>query len=461
MKTSTLKYFILFAFTIFTGCAKFVTIDPPSTQLITATVFTNDATATAAVVGIYSNMMDVTIGLFGGGLTLDCGLSADEFQNYSFSTDQSELATNNLKATNGLIKQLWGQGYQYIYAANAIIEGLSKANGVSTEVSRELEGEAKFIRATSYFYLVNLWGAVPLVLQTSYTINDSMSRTDPSTIYAQIIQDLLDAQGSLLPDYSVGGGERIRPNQSAAGALLARVYLYIHNWQGAIDQSTAIINNTSLYNLQSDLTQVFLADNTEAIWQLQPVTPGVNTWEGNYFILSNGPSSSPAQITLSSGLVQSFEPGDNRFLSWINIDTTNGQNNYYPFKYKVKTGTTNTEYETVLRLAELYLIRAEAALNLNNIIAAISDLNIIRERAGLPDLPTSLSQTECINAVAQERRIELFAEWGHRWLDLKRTNQATLVLEPVKSSWQANDTLYPIAQSEIQNDTKLSQNPGY
>ena len=123
-----------------------------------------------------------------------------------------------------------------------------------------------------------------------------------------------------------------------------------------------------------------------------------------------------------------------------------------------------TEYYTVLRLAEQYLIRAEArAQQKINLPGAISDLNLIRNRAGLDSLSPTLNQQQVMAAVAQERRVELFAEWGHRWLDLKRTGQISAVFNtiPYKSQYQPFQQLYPIPLGELQNDPNLRQNPGY
>ena len=122
---------------------------------------------------------------------------------------------------------------------------------------------------------------------------------------------------------------------------------------------------------------------------------------------------------------------------------------------------TPSEYYMVLRLTEQYLIHAEASAEQNKLADAIADINLIRRRAGLPDLPDSLDQAQTLSAIMQERRIELFAEWGHRWLDLKRTGQADAVLGPIKTTWQTNAQLYPIPLSELQSDSKLTQNAGY
>jgi hypothetical protein len=120
-----------------------------------------------------------------------------------------------------------------------------------------------------------------------------------------------------------------------------------------------------------------------------------------------------------------------------------------------------TEYLMVLRLAEQFLIRAEARAHQKNLADAISDLNIIRHRAGLPDLSSSLVQADVLAAVEKEKRIEFFAEFGHRWFDLKRTGRVDAVLAPIKPLWTSTAAFYPLPFSELQKDPNLTQNPGY
>jgi len=116
----------------------------------------------------------------------------------------------------------------------------------------------------------------------------------------------------------------------------------------------------------------------------------------------------------------------------------------------------------VLRLAEQYLIRAEAFLNLNRLSDATTDINVIRARAGLTLLPQDLSDDILQQEVEDQRKYEFIAEWGHRWLDLKRTNRANVVLQALKAPYfQSTDLLYPIPQAEIQKDPNLTQNSGY
>src|SRR5260221_4052313 len=117
--------------------------------------------------------------------------------------------------------------------------------------------------------------------------------------------------------------------------------------------------------------------------------------------------------------MNAFQIDDLRRTSWIR-DTTIGMNTFhYPFKYKVKSADNLSEYYIVLRLAEQYLIRAEARNNLGDNTGAVSDLNTIRARAGLAN-STAATKEDISTALQYERRIELFAEWGHRWFDLNR-----------------------------------------
>ena len=112
-------------------------------------------------------------------------------------------------------------------------------------------------------------------------------------------------------------------------------------------------------------------------------------------------------------------------------------------------------------MAEQYLIRSEARIQQGNLAGGIQDLNTIRNRAGLSNFNLT-DKNSLLTAVLHERQVELFTEWGHRWFDLKRTNNATNVLNAVKGAgWQPFDTLYPVPQVEIQNNGRIVQNAGY
>lgn len=441
------------------GCKKFVEVDPPENQITRDIVFTNDAMATSAIQGLYEQMMENIEGVANGGITLYTGLSSDELVYYMTSASYGEFYSNGLTPSNENLKsKLWGSSYNYIYQANSIIEGLTNSSGVSTTIKQQLIGEARFIRALCHFYLTNLWGDVPLITSTDYLVNSKASKTQSSKIYEQIISDLKDAKDLLSSDYSFSNGERIRPTRWAAIALLARVYLYTGDWSNAETEATSLIDNNSIFSLVNNLNDVFLRNCTEAIWQLLPVIPDINTAEGYMFAQTDG---IPTFAGIADNLLNAFEAGDNRSTSWIYSYPFGGQIYNVPFKYKIQFDPTFLEYYTVLRLAEQYLIRAEARAQQNLISGAQSDINTIRNRAGLPNTLAGTKE-QLLSAIEHERQVELFAEWGHRWFDLNRSDRANVILGALKGSdWQRTDAVYPIPQYEIDNNPNLTQNPGY
>lgn len=470
-------FFLLFVLSLITSCKKFVEVPPPITTLVTENVFNNNNTATAAQTVIYTKM--VTSGL---AIPVDIytGWSSDELTNYSTGQTQIDLYRNALTAineANTIGGQLWSPPYNCIYQANAVIEGLQNYNGVSPNIKQQLTGEAKFTRAFWYFYLVNLFGDVPLLTTTNYQVNGTASKTPKAQVYQQIIADLKDAQNSLSSNYldatdTVITADRVRPTKWAATALLARVYLYYGNLTGdasnyvnAETQASVIINNSSMFSLVS-LNNVFLKNSNEAIWQLMPPPTTYYTLEGYYFNLKTAPTGGSFSCTLSPQLLNAFEPGDNRKNSWVTGITATGNTYYYPYKYKTSsTSTTQSEYSMVLRLAEQYLIRAEARDQQGNTGGAASDLNIIRNRAGL-SATTATTQADLLTAIDHERQIELFTEWGDRWFNLKRRGAIDglmNVITPQKggASWNTSQQLYPIPLTDINNDPNLKQTPGY
>ena len=445
------------------GCKKFVQVSPPDTQLETGTIFSSDHTATAAMMGIYSRVMASQGYFLNGGNSVYPGLSADEFTGTAGFALADAFTENALLSNNSIITTLYSTAYSIIYNTNSMIENLQASHALTDKVRRQLKGEAMSLRALTFFHLTDLWGAVPLELSTDYTINALAPRSPDTSIYRQVTNDLLAADSLLDSVYATGAGnvnDRTRPNKWAARALLARVWLYQGQWAAAEDAATAVLQSGK-YQLESLLDSIFRTDSREAIWQLQPVSLSMNTAEGSFFVPADGASTKPL-YTLTNYLLNAFEPEDQRRSHWVGSKTINGVTYAYPFKYKVRTGIyPYLEYNMVLRLAELYLIRAEARAQQNNLNGAIADLNTIRNRAGLPDLPSAFSSVQVLAAVMQERRIELMAEWGHRWSDLRRTGQADAVLGVEKPNWNANAALYPIPLSELQRNPTIVQNPGY
>jgi hypothetical protein len=157
-----------------------------------------------------------------------------------------------------------------------------------------------------------------------------------------------------------------------------------------------------------------------------------------------------------------MEDGDLRRTKWVGEVSDGTQTWYFPFKYKQQFNTgTSLEYSKVFRLAEQYLIRAEARAMTGNISGAQQDLNSVRNRAGLESTTASTSE-QLRDAIISERRFELFTEFGHRWFDLRRTGTAEVVLAPIKPGWRNTDLLLPIPESELLANPNLNpQNPGY
>lgn len=442
------------------ACEGIVDIDPPQHQIVKEVVFQRDETAIAAMDGIYHILYDGSVFANGGRSSVSTlsGFSADELDSYSSDIGIMEFYQNEITIANGTNLGIWASPYNIIYMSNAILEGIASSHGITEATQRQLEGEAKLIRAFIYFNLVNLFGEVPLITTTSYSTNTLASRSSIESIYAQIIRDLGDAQELLNDGYRTS--ERIRPNKYAALALLARVHLYLEDWGAAENYASEVIQQTSAYEILDDMDAVFLANSREAIWQVPPVING-HTNEGAIFVLENPPTF----CALTQDLADVFDAEDARFVHWVGSISDGTKTFYFPNKYKVKNAIGNpTEYSMVLRFAEQYLIRAEARAQQNKLPGAIADLDVIRNRAGLSliwETDPEIDQANLLNAIMHERRLELFTEWGHRWFDLKRWGAADGILATLKPNWQSTDVLYPIPEQERLKNPNLTQNAGY
>lgn len=446
------------------GCKKFVQIDPPNTQLTSNEVFNNNTTATSALLNIYEAMYNNSESY---SMAWETGFMSDELKCYSKNATNLQYYKNSLSESSNTFGP-WSRAYNYIYQTNAILEGVQGNKSISSSVQKQLIGEAKFIRAYWYFYLTNCYGDVPIVTGTAYANNLSLARSPQTQVYRQIISDLSDAQSMLNNDFVDASDttitiDRVRPTKWAATAVLARAYLYTKKYDSAATQASLIINNNSMFSLTSDLDSTFLMNNTEAIWQLAIPLPNTkNTPDGANFILTGTPKTS----AISSQLISAFEPGDLRRAHWVGTINTY----YFPYKYKVRNDATISEYVMMLRLAEQYLIRAEAkALGPNSdLTGAVDDLNVVRNRAGLSTYAGSVDQASIVQAILHERQVELFTEWGHRWFDLVRTGEANAVMgdpgnvcQSKGGTWNSNWQLFPIPLSDRKNDPNLTQNQGY
>lgn len=457
------------------GCKKLVEVDAPYTSVTSDNVYSTDATAIAVITGLYANMSGGSFATGTGSLSVLSGLSADEYILLNTEAQKGRFYTNKLSANTDQL--LWQEFYKYLITINTAIEKLSVSNTLTPSVKQQLTGETKFLRAFYYFYLVNLYGDVPLVLTSNYQVTSTEPRTSKAYIYRQIIVDLKDAQNLLSESFLdatllASSSERIRPTKWAATAFLSRAYLYAGEGANAEIEASKIIDNNSAFSL-SALNNSFLKaslGNKEAIWQLQPVNGDWNTEDARAFVINVEPGGFTGKdVSLDTLLIKSFEAGDERRTNWTGDTVFNGIKYSYPFKYKVATsGSSVNEYLMVLRLGEQYLIRAEVRAQQNKLSEAIADLDKIRERAGLTLIATTnpgINQTDLLDAIFHERQVELFSEWGHRWLDLKRTGKVDAVMSiaaPRKgSTWSPDWALYPIPNYDIIQNPKLIQNSGY
>lgn len=451
---------------LFTSCEDFLEVEAPDHKIISASVFDNDETAQSAITGIYNELFRLSFS--GGGensVHVLTGLSSDELKTIRANDlSLSEFEENAIQPANERNLSLWASAYSIIYMSNSLLEGLEASQGISENIKKSLEGEAKFIRAFTHFYLINLYGEVPLITTTDYRVNALAPRANIDEIYQQIIDDLIDSV--FLLDVTYKENDRIHVNRYAAVAMLARVNLYLENWPEAERLSGEVLSATGTYEILSDLDQVFLANSKEAIWQISPIggSGGIFTYtnEGATFIFHPFfPSLN--KVALRDELVDSFGEDDNRFKNWIGFHERSG--NYQAFKYKDRSSMNNiTEYSMVLRLAEQYFIHAEALAMQGKLSEAITVLDVIRERAGLDliaDSDLDIDREMLIKLILEERKKELFTEWGHRWLDLKRTGLASSILPNKPSEWENTDVLYPIPTQERIKNPNLNQNPGY
>ena len=467
------------------GCKKWVEVPAPYTSTNSANVYTQDVTAIAVLTEMYVQIANNN-GINGytfPSLSYEGGLSADELTLFKSGASSLQLALyqNSLSVQNQ--SDYWNVIYPYIGQANLAIEGLNASTSLTPSIKKELLGEAQFMRAFYYFYLVNLYGDVPLVLNSVYKTTAMMPRTAKAEVYTQIITDLKSAEALLSENYLdatllTNSTERLRPNHWVAAALLSRVYLYYgnltkdqSNYANAAIEATKLIQNSSIFGLDS-LDKVFLragSSNNEAIWQLQNTNANFNTPDAATFILPSTGPNTVQNVYLSPNLLTAFEKGDHRRNHWVDSMMVGGQTYYYSYKYKINANPAPAidEYEMVFRLGEQFLIRAEAEADNNDPGDAINDLNVIRKRAGLSNYDATRNGP-LLTAILHERQVELFTEWGHRWLDLKRTGTIDTVMGSPGNAcakkggiWKPTDAFYPLSQGELQANPALVQNPGY
>lgn len=362
----------------------------------------------------------------------------------TFQTDR-EVSLRNVPTNNGNVTDLWGGAYVGINRANNVLAAISGASGMTDAQRSVARGEALFIRAMHYHRLVRWFGGVPLVLEPSRGVGNEalVSRSTQQEVLTRVIADLEEAV-PLLPAGRVTG----KATRGAANALLARIYLDAGNNAQARDKATAVITSGA-YSLVPNFGTVFSQKNSpESIFELQFTASTSNSLAFWFFPQALG---GRLGVSPTLELYNAYGANDARRDVSIRLSGTTRYIGKYP---RIALGDDNI---VEIRLAEMYLIRAEANARLNAAAATVrDDLNVIRNRAGATPLGAEVStQAQLLQVVLHERRLELAFE-SHRFFDLRRFGVAQQVLNIT-----AERLLFPIPQAEMDVNENLTQNPGY
>ncbi|MCX2486741.1 RagB/SusD family nutrient uptake outer membrane protein [Pedobacter sp. MR2016-24] len=427
------------------SCKKYLD-EKPNNAIPTETAITDLGTARAAILGAYDGLQSYYAADYPtlGTITADNVIFNGTLSQY-LQLDQNAVPTDNVITVSAYQKI-----YSTINSANSVIAGLPAVSDplLKPEEKNKILGEAYFIRALGYFDLGRGWGGVQLQLTPTVTVDGlkGVKRSTLAQTYDQVLADLVRAEELLPADDAI---TRNRAQKSTARALRARLNLYRENWAEAESYATQVINNTKfalVSNYKSFFTSPFLS--TESVFELTFSANDRNTFWNLWY-----PSSSGGQFTL--------KPSD-AFIAKVNNPAIGGTRNsliagsgttVYGVLYNTSGVSIDPSY--VIRIAELYLIRAEARAQQNNLTGALEDLNAIRRRAQVGQLLTG-TQAQVLQAIADENSIE-FAFEAHRWFDLVRTRQAGVALGLTNTNYW----LFPIPYSDILSDPDVVQNPGY
>jgi hypothetical protein len=512
------------------GCKKILEPDP---KALTVDVLYSDFPGSmAGINAIYSPLTSLYRGGNSAGDWLQIDEASDDVMDNPLGVGNLPNAIDyfTLAADNGTTFNIWDGFYRIIYRANVAIDRLAPitfparlAANTATGLSfkDQFIGEAKFLRAFSYFNLVRAFGGVPIHVKEIKAASEvNKPRASVEAVYAQIEADLADAIAKL-PGTGFGSGaagnERGRANKWSAMALLADVYLTQKKYDLAKSTALAVINNNGGKALNDNYVDNFPARNVanstttlgsentkESLFEIQFTSnnslPTANVPTANNFSAAMGPAgiiASPTQgggglqgyrptdanpnnpfkeSTLTSGILQQYAAGDLRKdVNFSNAGNFNGVPIPLTHKYYENRGVAGNGNFPVYRLAEMYLIYAEATNEATGPDGtSIEYVNKIRRRAfGLPfntpnasvDLISSIGKTAFQEEIRQERRRELAME-NKRWFDLVRYGfdyaKDALVTKQGRDLFNQNKMLFPIAAIEFVNNPNLgSQNPGY
>lgn len=410
---------------------------------------TDEKSANAALFGLY-NKLQHTNYYGGAGFQGNIFLAGGDGVWTGTWDYLNHFVTHSYLSDNLSLYNSWLPIYGTINQANHIIAKVPGINDPGfTEAKRStVRGEALFVRALAYFDLARTWGNVPVVLQPTSSVKDftGVKQSTQTQVYQQVLADLEQAEG-LLPNTL----NRYRATRRTVQALRARVHLYNKEWEKAEQYASLLIGHADYELIAWD---VFLkgVGTRESVFELAFSTADASAHYSNWTNPAGRAQWAPSRQLFE--LLSSPATGGARKSLIVNGSNAT-RVDYYIQQMWWRPAGDNPTY--ILRIAEQYLIRAEARVRKSNpdIAGALADLNAVRKRSDLPDI-TAASAGEILLAIENERRAE-FAFEPHRWFDLVRTGRAGIVLGVT----DPNKWIFPIPFNDIQADPDLVQNPGY
>jgi hypothetical protein len=421
---------------------------------------TDGASAEAAVLGLYSAMQQP--GYYGESYLLASEGHTDNAATGGYQAlSLDQLGNRAVTGVNVIIEELWTSVYRVIANCNYLLDGLAKVDDLDPAAKKHLEGQARAIRALAHFDLLRYFGehwnsssafGVPIV-QSVQKISDRPSRASVAATYQFVLSELNLAAGLL--DKEQKDVRFVHIN--AVNALLARVYLYQKDMAKAADFASRVIASGDFALLEAAAyTDIFRTrQSPESVFELAFDAQNRSGYNGATY--SRDDAIRPELNYLAAESLKAFfaaRPGDVR-ANLLNFEAGRNDVTILPDgrtqKYRGETNKDNPAY--IVRLAELYLIRAEA----RGRASGLADVNEVRTRRGLPALAASEVATDAAwqRALLDERRAELNFE-GHRYFDLARTRQIKAVLGVDEFRG-----IMPIPSRELTANETLKQNPGY
>lgn len=419
--------------------------------------------ANAAVAGLYNELQSDEY--YGSNYLIMSDVSSDIAQSIGTWDFYREMDTYEVSAAgNTENDNFYTRAYATINVANNVLERIPELTNITTEERDEMLGAAYFVRGLVMFDLTRLYGGVPgvvgtlgvpIVKEPTNSLAEIQYPERPSLLesYKAVEEDLLTSL-ELLPNR----GDKSIASKGASKALLSRLYLYIKDYEKVQQYSTEVILDPN-YTLNPIFQDVFETKlGPESIFEINFNSSDQSDIRNWY-----NPNGGRGDLTSHELFYEqaTANPNDVRG-ELFGYSESNG---YFQTKYQKPGDIDNI---IILRLAELYLNRAEAKANSENLIGAIEDLNIIRNRAGLESLSSQgLSQEEILEHIAHERKLE-FAFEGHRYFDLMRTGKIMDVLQnieryngPPVSLPTIERAVFPIPNFEIDANPNLTQNEAY